>query len=356
MFRSAIFVLLALPLAPSFVRAEPPPPEVRLIETAPGVFAALQEPERRFNDSNSAVIVGERKIAVVDSQTNGNWVSALIREIRRLSPLPVAYVINTHWHGDHTDGNRLYREAFPGVEFVAHRSVPEDIASRATPDREEQITRYSAWIEKTEAHLAAGESTAGEPLGEEDRAAGAARLERAQRHLETLQSIVPVPPTITYESSMTIDLGSRPAQLLHAKAHTRGDTVVFLVDDKVLITGDLLDELPFGGHGYPRSWLETLDHLGSLDFETLIPGHGPIFRGKEQLHKVRKMVQTVINRVDAGISAGWTLEQIQEQIDLSDLRQELAGDDPVAQRNFDGFLPPLVERVYLEATGGLDED
>ncbi len=356
MIRNGIFALLAVALAPGLAGAESTDPEVRLVEVASGVYAALQEPERRFNDSNSAVIVGERKIAVVDGQTNAAWVRSLIREIRRLGPLPVAYVINTHWHGDHTDGNHLYRAEFPGVELVAHRSVPEDIARRATPDREEQIARYTQWIEKTEAVLAKGETPEGEPLSDEDRAASATRLERARKHVETLRSVVPMPPTITYESSMTLDLGSRQILLLHAKAHTRGDTVVFLAKEGVLITGDLLDELPFGGHGYPRSWLEALDHLGSLDFEILIPGHGPLFHGKEQLQKVHVMVRTVIERVEAGIAEGWSLEQTQERIDLSDLRRELAGEDSVAQRNFDGFLPPLVERTYLESTGALVED
>lgn len=325
-----------------------------IVPVADGVFAALQPHEKRFDDANSAIILTASGIVVVDTQASPATTAALLAEIRKLSDQPPRYLINTHWHGDHTQGNQVYRDAFPELEIIGHHSLAEDVPGRAAAQRSEEITAFEEGIVRAEARLREGISRDGGPLGDEERAALPGAIERARQHLATLHSVQTVPPTLTYGDELTLQRGGRTIRLLHFAAHTRGDTVVFLPDEKVLITGDLLDELPFGGHGYPTSWVATLDQLESLDFETIIPGHGGVMKGKEPLRKVRALVQTVIDKVTPLAKAGKALDEVQTMIDLSAQRTTFAADDPVAQRNFDAFLPPLVERAYLEARGELE--
>ena len=325
----------------------------QLVEVAPGIYAALQSPAQRFNDSNSVLILRQHDVVVVDSQASAQGVRDLITALRKLTDKPVRYLINTHWHGDHTDGNVLWQEAYEGLEVVGHRTLREDIPGRAEPYRREQIRQAAERIHQAELRLEQGVDRAGEPLGEEGRSALGAAIEAAKQRLEDLRAIQTLAPTLTYDGELVLRNGGREIHLLHAVAHSRGDTVIFLPKEKILIAGDLLDEMPYGGHGYPSSWVATLEHLETLDFTHIIPGHGGVLEGKEHLKALRDFLQAVRGQV-APIAIDKSLDEVQEAIDLSLFRERLAGGDPVAQRNFDGFLPSLVERVYLEARGELD--
>ncbi len=99
---------------------------------------------------------------------------------------------------------------------------------------------------------------------------------------------------------MVLGSGAEAVRVKHWRAHTWGDSIVYLPDSGVLVTGDVLDDLPFGGHGYPSSWVAALEELGTY-------------------------------------------------------RQQLAGDDPIAGRAWDNFMPPTIERAWLEARGELPD-
>jgi glyoxylase-like metal-dependent hydrolase (beta-lactamase superfamily II) len=79
----------------------------------------------RFNDSNSSIIVLDDSVVVVDTQTTLTATRAILDQIRKITDKPVRWVINTHWQGDHVQGNQVYREAFPNVQFVAQASTRE---------------------------------------------------------------------------------------------------------------------------------------------------------------------------------------------------------------------------------------
>ena len=327
----------------------------RIESIAPGIYAALQPEAQRFNDSNSVLIVGANDVVVVDSQSSPAKVRRLIGALRELTDKPVRFVINTHWHGDHVDGNQAWQEAWPEVEFVGHHTLRTDILERAAPFRKEQIEAYEKGVAAAEERLAKGLAADGSTMGEEEAARLPGIIERTREHLDELRAVRPVTPTLTYEGEMVLDRGGREIRLLHFVAHSRGDTVVFLPQEKILITGDLLDELPFGGHGYPSSWIETLDRLHFLDFERIVPGHGGLFEGKGQLLRIRRLLMGLRGEVRTRTAAGEDLEEIRNAIDLSAYREEFAGADVVAQRNFDAFLPALIERMVLEAHGKLED-
>ena len=132
----------------------------------------------------------------------GAW--ALREELKALTPKPVRYVINTHWHWDHAHGNQIYG---PDVEIIGH--------------------------EYTRAKLAAGA----------ERGTLAQQVEVLDTQLEGTKSIAVKPPTVTLSDHLTLFRGGREIRLLHlGLAHTGGDVVVHLPKERVVITGDLLVE------------------------------------------------------------------------------------------------------------------
>jgi glyoxylase-like metal-dependent hydrolase (beta-lactamase superfamily II) len=129
-----------------------------------------------------------------------------------------------------------------------------------------------------------------------------------------------------------------------------------LPKERIAASGDLVAyPIPFMFGSYHEEWVRTLDALDALPADTLVPGHGPLFRDRTYLRQVRGLVQALVDRVKAAVAAGATLEQTQQQVTLQDWKTTMAGDDPRKQRAFDGFvLQPVVERMWRQARGEPD--
>jgi glyoxylase-like metal-dependent hydrolase (beta-lactamase superfamily II) len=117
--------------------------EIRTLQ--PGAWAALQPAGRHFDDCNSVIVAGDEYVVVVDAQESVDDVRAIIAFVDEEIGKPVRFLVNTHWHGDHTRGNTLYREAY-GDELViiGHATHPEDILQRAAPALRERVDQLSS--------------------------------------------------------------------------------------------------------------------------------------------------------------------------------------------------------------------
>ena len=343
------------------------PYEIR--DLAPGVWAALQPAPLRFRDSNSLVIQTDRGAVVVDSQSDPAKVDLLAREIRRRSGQPVRFVINTHWHGDHTQGNAVYRDAFgTDVRFLAHETWWRDVEDRGLPQLAEELDATREAIARAEERLTAGvvpgdDGGEDREMTEEDKADLAGRIERTKDRVERLDALALPAPTFTFSDRLTLHFTwrgePRPIRLLHLRGHTRGDVVIHLPSERLLATGDLLDDLPFGDHGYPREWIAALDALDALEFDRVVPGHGAIQEGREPLRRVRALFTEIVAQAEAAAERGDGLEEAKEATmateALTRFREAFVGEDALAGRAFDAFVPATFERAYLEAKGELPD-
>jgi glyoxylase-like metal-dependent hydrolase (beta-lactamase superfamily II) len=321
--------------------------QLRTQKLADGVYAILQPAERRFDDSNSAVILLDDGVFVVDTQVSPLSALAVLAEIRKLTDLPVRWVLNTHWHGDHVQGNQVYLTAFPHAEFIAHTSTADDIRGRAMPAHEADLRDVPPWLERARATLEAGVLN-GQTLDDAQKEQLRGRIERRQAYLDGARSITSfVTPTRLFDDSLTIASG-RQVHLMHRAGHTRGDVAVWIPEAKVLITGDLIDDLPFTGHGSPNALLETLRDFDRFDFTAMIPGHGPVRTDHQHLRDVQAFLASIIEQTGTAVSAGLTLEDTQKKIDLSEHRPRFVTDD-VSARYWGFFTAEAVRRAWEEA-------
>jgi glyoxylase-like metal-dependent hydrolase (beta-lactamase superfamily II) len=160
-------------------------------------------------------------------------------------------------------------------------------------------------------------------------------------------------PTLAVgDGGLTLRRPGVTVEILHFRAHTRGDLVVFVREAGALLTGDLLDELPYFGDGYPREWASTLDRLAALDFEVVVPGHGGVVRGKELLLAVRDLLGRVVAAA-AAAPPGTTPEALLAGLDLGAIERRLVVDEASAAAWEQG-LPGLAERALAEARGELE--
>jgi glyoxylase-like metal-dependent hydrolase (beta-lactamase superfamily II) len=340
-------LVAALTSAPMFAQApaQSASQSFEIVPVASGVYAAIG---KNGVFGNGAFIVGPDGVVVVDTQLRPSWARDLIAEIRKVTDKPVRYVINTHWHGDHTLGNQAYAAAFgPNVAFVAQTNTREDLIARGAPQIEAQRTKtLPDSIVALEKQLADGKDAKGTALTDATRQQLQAQLVAQRAQLAELRETIIMPQTITYDTSMVIHLGDREIHLLHwGNAHTRGDTVIYLPKERVVITGDLLTNgIPVMRTAYPVEWVATLDAIDKLDWNTAIPGHGNVQQGKTQLETLLAYMNDVVASVRDSVSKGQTLEQAEKSIDLSKYK--------AAFPNFDsGGNTSAIERTWTEVTG-----
>jgi cyclase len=261
---------------------------------------------------NSSVIVGDDSVAIVDDHVSPAAASVLLEEVKALTTKPVRYVINTHFHFDHAHGNQVFG---PGVDIVGHEYTREMLLagkSAAMPLFQNYLLGLPGSIATLRQSLAA-ETNA------EARAKLQTQLVVAEQNALSQAEFRPVPPNVTFRSEMTLHLGSREIQIRHlGRAHTAGDIVVYLPAEKVVITGDFLTAgLSNMSDSYPVEWVATLEALKTLDFDTVLPGHGEAFTDKAKIGYFQDYLRDVWTEVGKLKQQGVSAEEASKRVDLT---------------------------------------
>jgi glyoxylase-like metal-dependent hydrolase (beta-lactamase superfamily II) len=262
---------------------------------------------------NVAVIVNDRDVLLVDTATSPAATRALLDDLTLITDKPVRYVVNTHFHYDHTDGNQVFG---PGVEILAHDFVRTAITTlnvlQREPYRTSQLTNVPNRIATLQQQIA-GEADATR------RGALSQQLAVAQAGRQALEEIRPTPPTTTYSSTYTLHRGSREIQLLFlGRGHTQGDTFVFLPKERIVVTGDMMESVPaYMGDALFDEWISTLEAVKQLDFDIVLPGHGEPFRGKDRITGFQGYLTDLIGKAESLRAQGVSPEEAARTVDLT---------------------------------------
>ena len=295
---------------------------------------------------------------VFDTNGTPSAAEAVLAEIRKLTPQPVRYVVNSHWHWDHWYGTEVYARAFPGVQVIAHEKTRAMMAGPAIefnrPGLESQLPGYLRQLEQRIVKAAA----ATPPPPELTRLQQS--LAEARFFLEQKNSVRHTLPTLTYTTSMTLHLGGREIQVRHHdRAVTPGDTFLYLPKEKIVIAGDLLvNPISFALSSYPTGWVKTLEYIDALDASMIIPGHGAPVRDEKLLHATLGVFRELIERGAEAKARGLDADSARAQImpHLKALMLQITGDAAPANRAFETQLVDwFLHRVYDELNGPLTD-
>ncbi len=252
-----------------------PPPldptgvQLQTQELATGVYALLSN---RPPVDNSGFVVGEKGVLVIDAHINGAMARQIQAAVRAVTDLPILYLVNTNYHGDHTFGNY----AFPAeTKIVAHRKTAE-----AMRHFEQEKALMLLTVN-----------------------GNAAVIDDVRLRL----------PDVTFEESLRIDLGGRVVELHHfGQGNTAGDTVVYVPEARAAWTGNLIlgaGSIPWAIEGKTQAYLETVARLAArLDIETIVGGHILLTSG-DTLGVYLEYLSWHIQSVQRALDAGKTLEQ-----------------------------------------------
>jgi cyclase len=259
------------------------------------------------------VVVNDRDVLVVDDGTTPAAARAFLADIKMLTDKPVRYVVNTHFHYDHTDGNSVFP---PEVDIIGHEYVRTAILTFNVLNREPYTTSQATAVPAQIASLS-------KQISDEKDSARKASLEKqlatARTNLEQLKEIKPTPPNVTYTQKMVLNKGAHEIQLLFlGRGHTGGDTVVFLPKERIVCTGDLMESrLAYMGDAFFDEWVATLGELKKLDFATVLPGHGAPFRDKGLITAFQSYLTDVTNQVSNLRKQGVSAEDAAKRVDLT---------------------------------------
>jgi glyoxylase-like metal-dependent hydrolase (beta-lactamase superfamily II) len=277
------------------------------IKLAKGVYAYTTE-----GDPNSGVVIGDKYVMVIEAQATPVMAQDLIACIRSVTDLPIKYVFLSHYHAVRVMGASAYNAS----EIVCSTKTFEMIHER----------------------------------GEQDFASEVGRFPRLFRAVESIPSLTY--PSITFSDKMTIDLGNKTVEcMVLGEGHTRGDAVVWLADDKIMFSGDLVEygATPYCGDAQLANWSGTLDNIAALQPQKLVPGRGEALDNAEQvaeaLDQTRDFTTTLLNCAKQAHANNCDLAETYRQT-YAALKPRF-GDFVI----FEHCLPFNVTRAFDEAQG-----
>jgi glyoxylase-like metal-dependent hydrolase (beta-lactamase superfamily II) len=273
-------------------------------------------------DPNSGVIIGEKFIMVSDATATPAMAQDLIKQIRTVSDKPIKYVLLTHYHAVRVLGASAY-VAEGATEVIASRGTYELIVERGAEDMQSEMERFP-------------------------------RLFRGSESVPglTWPTLVVGDGQPGRQGSLTVDLGGVKVEIWHpGQGHTRGDTIAWVEEEKVLFSGDLVEYEAgvYTGDAQLEEWPATLEALRALQAEAIVPGRGEAMKGKADVNKALDYTQrwvTTLFQAGKEAAAG----NMDLKAAMAHTRKSM---DPVFGHVFiyEHCLPFDVSRAYDEAKG-----
>lgn len=247
-----------------------------LVEIGDGLWAWLQLPGS-WGWSNSGLVTSDGESLLVDTLFDRRLTAEMLREMRRATSAAdrIERVVNTHGNGDHCYGNGEVADA----EIIATQGCVDDLIA-APPSRNALLLKAARIFQKL--------GPVGRGLG---KVCGAVGLNTPQWVVDAGPLALPlfeafefdgnevVLPNRVFSERLDLTVGGRKVELVEVgPCHTLGDAIVYLPDDKVIFTGDVLfkDAHPLIWEGPTSNWIAACDRILAMDIETVVPGHGPL--------------------------------------------------------------------------------
>jgi cyclase len=275
-------------------------------KVADGVYAALARPQVILN-CNAAIFENASDLLIIDTHSKPSAVAALVAQIRRdISTKPVRYIVNSHFHWDHTQGTAAYRRIAPHAAVVSSVKTRELLSENGAQRLKASADETARSIETYKAKLAVATNPA-------DKQSWQRAVQDSTAYLSEMRNYTPELPDITFDRDLVIHDKAHDLHLaFRGRAHTAGDVVLFCPQKKVIATGDMLHGFrPFIADGYPSEWVSTLHKIEEFPFDHVIGGHGGVQHSRERLRQKANYIEELIAVVRKAKEGNISLAAIQ---------------------------------------------
>ena len=267
--------------------------------------------------SNGLVIVNADHTMLVDTSVTPAAARALVAQIKdELTPKPIRYVFNSHYHFDHAHGNQIFGDE---VEIVGHEYIRKMHLTNVLQQRTNR-----SFTDVLPGQIAQMKQRLAQTTDAKERATLEANLGVTEAHWKATQEVVVKPPNVTFTDQMVIHKGGREVQLhFLGRGHTGGDTMIFLPAERILFTGDFFEGRPgagvlsYLGDSFIDEWPSSLERMKALDFDVIVPGHGAPLRERKQIDDFQNYLRDFWRQAAALRAQGLTAAQAVEKMDMS---------------------------------------
>ena len=284
-------------------------------KVADGVYFALAHPQALTN-CNAAIFVNSQDALVVDAHSKPSAAASLLAQIKsEVTTKPVRYLVNTHFHWDHTQGDPAYRASGGKVDIIASEATKQLMTQNARNRLKESLDGVPQIIDGLKNRLAKAKAAA-------DKAFYTEQIRQAEAYMMEMRSFTPEIPDITFADSYVIKDKAHDLHIeFHGRAHTAGDVQVFCPPKRALATGDaVIGFLPNLNDGYPREWPRTIVSIAKLDANRLLPGHGPVQSNHQRMTQFKNYIEELTALVETGKKAGKPLADLRKSVTPASLK------------------------------------
>src|SRR5829696_7870721 len=267
--------------------------------------------------SNSMVIVNPDHLMLIDTSVTPAAARALVAQIKEeISPRPIKYVFNSHYHFDHAHGNQIFGDE---VEIIGHEYIRQMHQSNVLQQRTNR-----SFSEGLPAQIADMKQRIAKASDAKERAQLETAMGVTAAHAKAIQEVKPKPPNVTFTDVMTLHKGGREVEVLFlGRGHTGGDTMIFLPAERIVFTGDFFEGRPgagvlsYLGDAFIDEWPASLERLKAVDFDVIVPGHGAPLKERKQIDDFQNYLRDFWKQASALRAQGLTAAQATEKMDLS---------------------------------------
>jgi glyoxylase-like metal-dependent hydrolase (beta-lactamase superfamily II) len=284
---------------------------------------------------------------VIDTRTDNLSASEQIAEMKKITSLPVKYIINTHWHYDHILGNDLFKKSYPDALIFAHKNCLKEM-EQFVPNALADEPRASMEIrDQFKKELDSGIKADGTILSEYERSRHRQTISDVEQYLKFSPHLYS-PPDVVFDSAVTIFCGGLEIQVSKwGNGHTVGDAMVWIPSKKILITGDnLVAPVPYSLGNYVNGQIDVMERINELDVDIIIPGHGEVQYDKKYINKVIELFKTAESRVRECYANNMKMEDCINSVNFDDLRPVFAKDDHSNYAFQNYFAIPVIRAIY----------
>jgi glyoxylase-like metal-dependent hydrolase (beta-lactamase superfamily II) len=330
------------------------PPHFEFVQVVPNVYVAYQPSIDGLLHGNQTFVINDSDVFVFDANFTPAAARATIALLQSVTQKPVRTIAYSHWHNDHVWGTQAILAAYPGpIALIANDSTRDDILHQDKEKHAEVAAFYPAALKQNDSALALGiDPDTQKPLDEHGRETARALSANLRAYMiPQSDSIVYHLPTIAFSRRMTLYDGSRTIELhTFGRGNTRGDAVVYLPKERVVMTGDLLVyPIPFAFNAFPTDWIAALHAVKALGATTIIPGHGAPQTDYKYLDLVTRLLAAIRDQTRRDVAAKLTLEQSTKRFNLAPWRVAFAHGDSAVANMFDAYIPATIQSGYDEA-------
>ncbi|MHA7966547.1 MBL fold metallo-hydrolase [Paenibacillus sp. CAU 1782] len=269
------------------------------------VVAAIAIPGTGSLSNSTILDLGDLTV-VVDTFATIQAAEDLKAAAEHLTGKPVSYVINTHWHSDHTSGNQVFSPSAGIISTSATRHIMDTFAR-------DRLARFQG--NPDQFHQAINE------LQEQIQQESDEKLKREmiwenatdREFTKILPDLVLSLPTMTFEQQMTIHGSNCSIQLItYGGGHSQSDAIVYIPEDKILLIGDLVvsNHHPVLAYAAPQDWLTILEQIELLEVETIVPGHGGVC-SMQELHEVKGYLNDIMAVATEAVRSQKSIDEVE---------------------------------------------